>query len=461
MSDELRGLLTSLPKTGALCSARIVDLETGQTLCEVNPENQLVPASNAKIFPIAAAIDQLGPEFAFRTVLARQGDDLVVIGSGDPALGDAKVAEALGEPADAVFSQWADRLQELGLTAIAGDLVIDESIFDDQLTHPTWEENDLKKWYAAPVGGLNYNDNCIDMTVWPAPTTGAPVLWEVVPKNDLIEVDNRCKSGHKGNPIIDRPKPTFRYVVSGGCTKRSEFPSVAVPDPGLLAASALRTALADRGISIAGDIQRRRVRLPDGSLPPDCRVLAEHSTALSQVLVRTGRDSQNLFAECLMKRLGYEWARRHNQPNPQGSWDTGRAAIGELLAKAGRTAQPPVVADASGLSRDNRASAADLLAVLEYMYRHPQRQLFVDSLSVAGENGSMRKRLKDLGGTIHAKTGYLRGVRTLSGYAVTPQGRWRAFSVLFNGFKGGSAPLNKVHDEVCRILATDPPGSKQ
>ena len=89
---------------------------------------------------------------------------------------------------------------------------------------------------------------------------------------------------------------------------------------------------------------------------------------------------------------------------------------------------------------------------------HPHRELFVRSLSEAGKDGTLSKRLRNLPGQVFAKTGYMRGVRTLSGYAVTPQGRWRAFAVLFNGFKGKAAPYNELHDQVCRLLATDPPG---
>ncbi len=453
--QQLRQLLTALPQPGVACSALIVDLETGATLCDVEAGRRLIPASNAKLLVIAAAIDHLGPDFAFRTVLARQGDDLVLVGDGDPALGDEKVARAGGETPDSVLYRWADRLLAAGITTVAGDLVIDESVFDDQFIHPTWEPADLDKWYAAPVGGLNFNDNCVDVTIWPAEVAGAPVLWESVPKFDLLELDNRCKSGGQGKPIIHRPNASFRLVISGRCPKRWEFPAVPAPDPGLLTASALRTALAERGVTIGGTIARRRVRLPNGDLPASCQILSEQVTPLADVLARTGQDSQNLFAECLLKRLGYEWAQRTGQADPHGSWANGRAALEEFLRRATGSSSPAVPADGSGLSRESRVASADMVAVLRYMHRHPQRQLLVDSLSLAGHNGSLRKRMKNLSGTVHAKTGYLRGVRTLSGYVVTPKGRWRAFSVLFNGFKGGSAPYNKIHDQVCHILAQD------
>jgi D-alanyl-D-alanine carboxypeptidase/D-alanyl-D-alanine-endopeptidase (penicillin-binding protein 4) len=297
----------------------------------------------------------------------------------------------------------------------------------------------------------------VDVTIWPAAQPSSPPGWETVPKTDLIEIvfNNRAR---KGDPVIDRPKPELRFVVTGRPNKRWPFPPIPAPDPGMLTAGALRTALADRGITIAGQLRRQRVRLTDGSLPRDCEVLAEYTTPLPLVLARAGKRSQNVFAECLIKRLGYEWARRQGSPNPRGTWSTGRAAVEEFLAKCGRSSPPTTVIDGSGLSRENRASAANFVDVLAYMHRHPDRQVFAESLSIAGRDGSLHKRMTTLPGTVYAKTGYLRGVRTLSGYAVTPQGRWRAFSVLFNGFKGPAAPFNRIHDQVCRLLVADPAG---
>ncbi len=452
-------LLANLPDPAVACSARIVDLDSGQALAAVGSTVPLLPASTAKVFVLAAAIDVLGPDFAFRTVLVRRGPDLVLIGDGDPALGDLKVAEARGVSQDAALGHWAQALLSQGVTTIAGDLVIDDSLFDGAFIHPDWEPGDVKKWFAAPVGALNYNGNCIDVTIEPAAEAGAPVRWETVPRTDLIEVVNRCKSGGKGTPLIDRPQADFRFVISGRCPKRWPFPPVPVADPGLLAGGALRTALADHGIAIVGQIRRERVRTAGGQLPPECQVVGEWVTPLPLVLARAGKDSQNMFAECLLKRLGYEWSRRQGHADPQGTWATGRSAVEEFLVRAGADPNRVTLADGSGLSRSNRCSADDLVAVLAYMYRHPQRDLYCNSLSSAGSDGTLRKRLTGLPGQVYAKTGYLSGTRTLSGYAVTPQGRWRAFAVLFNGFKGGAAPYNTIHDEICRMLAADPPAA--
>jgi D-alanyl-D-alanine carboxypeptidase/D-alanyl-D-alanine-endopeptidase (penicillin-binding protein 4) len=473
---SLAQLIADKLPEGVQCGAKVIDLGDGRVVFERDANVSLIPASNAKIFILAAALDQLGENFTFKTPLLICGDDLVVIGDGDPAIGDSRLCELANESIDAVFLRWADALRARGIQSIPGNLVIDDSIFESTLTHPTWASDDLQKWYAAPVGGLNFNDNVLEVTVWPAQKAGAPVRWESTPSCSLIQINNRAKSGGEGDCVIARPSPDFRFVLSGNCTARGTLAPVTVPDPALFFADALRTAFTAKGIRIEGEIVRRRVRQPDGSLPAAaaCDLLATHTTPLRAVLSRIGKNSQNLFAECLLKRLGYADQVSRGEAAPVGSWDSGRAAVEAFLRKldgavvgavsdrnrASGSESPPtadrspvVIADASGLSRDNRTSAADLTRVLAYMYNGPNRQLFVDSLSDAGSDGSLEKRMKHINGRVYAKTGYIRGVRTLSGYVVTPRGDWLAFSVLFNGFKGAAAPLNAIHDEFCRLLA--------
>ncbi len=455
-----RSLLTTKIAKGVVCGAELVDLSDGRVLCRVNEATPLLPASNEKLTVMAAAIDLLGPNFEFQTVLAMRGDDLVLIGDGDPALGDEKVAVILGLGNAFVFDEWASTLRAQSITHISGDLVVDASVFDAVYVHPDWESRDLLKPFAAPVAGLNYHQNCVDITVKPAKRVGDPVLWECSPSAEIIKLDNRCKtSSKKSNAIINRPGDEFRFVVTGRCAKPWPFPSVPVPDPVLLTASALRTALGKQGITIAGELRLEQLRMSDGALPANCKVVAEHRTPLAAVLARVGKDSENMFAEALMKRLGYEWSRRRGTETPVGSWQTGRAALRDFLARTGASVNRLVIADASGLSRKNRLTAADIVAVLTYMQKHEHRELFVQSLSEAGTDGTLRKRLKKLPGKVFAKTGYLSGVRTLSGYAITPSGQWRAFSVLFNGFKGPSKPYNDIHNQVCRILTSDPSGA--
>ena len=455
---ELEALLAALPHAETVAGVSVVDLATGASLFEQNAHEPMIPASNMKVFVMAAAPLVLGPECAFNTILATDGTNLVLVGDGDPGFGDERLYRARGEAITADFVRWAETLHRLGMTVVPGDIVIDESIFDDCRVNPTWEAEDLGKWYAAPVGGLNFNDNCVDITLTPAAQPGAPALVTVVPENSLVKIINQCRTGGERDPILHHPAGTFEYRISGGCRKRWPFGSVSFPDPGLLTADSLRSTLQRSGISILGQIRRRRLRRSDGSLPESLTLLDRRRTPLADVLQRVGKDSQNLFAECLLKRIGYEWAKAGTAEGAQGSWDRGSRALRASVEGMGIDPAGLVVADGSGLSRANRCTARQLTAVLAWMRRQAYDRLFRDSFSIAGVDGSLRKRLKDLPDTVRAKTGTMRGIRTLSGYVKAANGREYAFAVLFNGYKGPSTPYKRIQDRICRILA-GPAGS--
>ncbi len=455
LSRRLDALLTALPHRRTLESACVIDLVSGDVVHDRHGDRSLVPASVMKVFVMAASLVQLGPEFAFDTVLALDGSDLVVIGGGDPGFGDERLCNARGESPTAGLQRWADLLLHREMLDVQGDLVIDESIFDDQWVHPSWEESDLDNWYAAPVGGLNINDNCVDITLIPSDNAGLTV--SVQPPNNLAVIVNKCRAGD-GKALLHHPHDSFEYRLSGRCNKRWSFGSVSFPDPGLLFADSLRTVLSRNGIHIGGNIVRRRVRqapgLPNaaGSLPPRLTVLASHSTRLTDCLRRVGKNSQNFFAECVLKRMGYEWSRRRGSAPMIGSWTNGAGAVTEMLLSMGIDHAGFRMADGSGLSRDNQCTAKQLASVLAMMSRHRSAPVLLDSLSVAGVDGSLRKRLKDVPGRVVAKTGTMRGVRTLAGYVLGGGEPRYAFAILFNNYPGPSTPYRKIQDSFCRVL---------
>ncbi|MCH8967474.1 MAG: D-alanyl-D-alanine carboxypeptidase/D-alanyl-D-alanine-endopeptidase [Planctomycetes bacterium] len=483
LQEELSSALASLPHANAVVGACVIDLASGHTVFTRNADTLLIPASAMKVFTMAAALEELGPAFTFETRLATNGTDLFVIGDGDPGFGDDKLCHARGESAANVFDNWAAVLISRGMATaqgnLVGDLIIDESIFDDETIHPAWEPSDLGKWYAAPVGGLNINDNCLDITLEPSDKTGDLVRVSMQPDNAVARIKNKCRSGGKNKAVLHHPPDTFDYIISGRCTKVWAFGPVAFPDPGLLFAGAMRTALGKKGIHVTGATRRQRVRDSQGRLPASLTVLDIHRTPIADVLRRTGKNSQNLFAEALLKRAGYAWAKRSGQSgtDPRGSWALGQRAVLEVVHRAGIDATGLVVSDGSGLSRENRCTARQLAGMLAWLHRQDTGSLFGDSLSIAGVDGSLRKRLKDLTGRVRGKTGTMRGVRALAGYVGNaersqlparaaggmqsrlvgspcdrPEARY-AFAVIFNGYKGPSTPYREIQDRICRILA--------
>ncbi|HRX87604.1 MAG TPA: D-alanyl-D-alanine carboxypeptidase/D-alanyl-D-alanine-endopeptidase, partial [Phycisphaerae bacterium] len=316
--------------------------------------------------------------------------------------------------------------------------------------------SDLVRWYGAPIGGLNLANNCVDVTVWPAPQPSAPAMWSIWPPTPAAIVQNNCVSapGLRTTPGLGRRPGTFELVLSGKVGERSELQAVSVHDPVTFAATAIRQHLADAGITIAGDIRYERVRTLLGDVPGDVTILDRHRTPLASVLQRVGTDSQNMCAEAIFKRLGWNWAREHGDYDSPGSWSNGREAVSAFLISIGCDLNTITIADGSGLSRSNRATATEFVHILEHMYNHPRRELFIGSLAGSRTGGTLR-RLRDFDGEVYAKTGYMSGVRALSGYVHSQSDRWYAFSVIFNGFVGTSRPYYNKSIELCRILSND------
>lgn len=456
----LRAELAQLPHSGAQGSACVVDLHSGHTVFTLHADLPLIPASSAKVFVLAAALKVLGPGFEFRTRLATDGVNLFLVGDGDPALGDPRIHRRAGQRITADFEHWAATLHAAGYCSFAGDLLIDESLFDDVRLHPDWDPADLGKWFAAPVGALNFNDNCVDITLIPGANPGLPVQVACEPLCPLIEIVNRCRTGTPNRAYLHHPPDTFTYEITGTCAKRWPFGAVAFPDPGLLTAETLRDAFTRGGVQVAGKTRRARVRLADNSLPGTLTLLAVRVTPLADVLARAGKNSQNLFAECLWKRTGYAWSHRQGHGDPIGSWESGRVAVRDVLRTAGVDTKGMVLADGSGLGRTNRCTARQLAAVLAWMHTQPEGRVLQDSLSVAGVDGSLHKQLADLPGRVRGKTGTMRGVRTLGGYVYEGQTPRYAFAFMFNGYQGPSTPYREIQERCCRALiaATDVPG---
>jgi D-alanyl-D-alanine carboxypeptidase/D-alanyl-D-alanine-endopeptidase (penicillin-binding protein 4) len=455
LAPLLRGVLHKRDDSGAVVSARVVDLKTGRELYAENLDRPTIPASNMKLFTTAAALDRFGPEHTFDTYLAKDGEDLWVIGTGDPSLGDAKVAKRRGEAQLAVFDRWVAALKAKGVTEVKGKLIYYDGAFDAQTVHPSWSRGYSTDWYAAPVTGLNLNDNCIDVTVTPG-KEGEPVTYEVMPPVTNITITNEMKTGAKGvSEPLDRKDQSMHWYLTGGVSEKKTLQSKCVPDPGAFFADALRTHLEKAGIKVAGATERAEKPLGGKLVPPAEKVLVVERSPMPPVIDRLNKDSQNLFAEAFSKALGRQWNLDRGNDVP-GSWESGSDAIHGFLAKHKIDGKGLVFADGSGLSRQNRVTARGVSDLLVAMHKHPYAKTFVDSLPVGGVDGTIGKRQKDIAGKIKAKTGYIGGVRSLSGYAEAADGRTLVFTFIYNQIPGSVAPFENLQDDACRLLVAYP-----
>lgn len=451
LRTRLDAILTNHKEPRASLGARVIELPSGRILYDKNGIEPLIPASNMKLIVLAAAIDTLGKDYEFTTVLAIKGTDLVIIGGGDPTLGDEKLAKKRRETITALFHIWAAKLQEAGVQQIPGNLIVDDFIFDHEYVHANWPTDQYQKWYEAPVGGLNFNANCTGVRVKPT-TPGKPAAVSLVPGNTFLSLNNKTKTGKKNTATVSRRRNSDTIIVNGTVASAGVLGPITVPDPGLHAGAVLKTVLASKGICIHGEVIRQKIRHEDGSLPDDCHIVAVHRAPLTDALNRAGKDSLGMMAESLFKLLGHEFAGK-------GNWTGGSLAVNAFLDKAGVPDSQRRVDEGSGLSRQNRLSAAAATRVLRYMFNSPQGNFDTlrDSLAQSGIDGTLSRRMRssDTKGRIFAKTGYVNGVRTLAGYVRTKHDRWLAFAFYYNKAKLTSR-MKKLQDQACRVLVEWP-----
>jgi len=436
---ELRSLLADLP-SGTQAGVAVAEADSGVVWFGYQPDVPLRPASCLKLLVAAAALERFGPGFEYQTRVLVYGDELWVVGAGDPGLGDERIAGRRGQDVNQLFDDWAALLRQAGRLRL-GKIVLDDSIFDDQARHPDWPDSQADRWYQAPVGGLNINDNCLDVSIL---VRGKAIELRLRPDLPPGTVRNLLSRGRRPGVSIRR-LPGEVFEVSGAVAGARELDPVPAGRPTVFFAQALKQGLERGGIQVLGDVVRRRL---DEAELAAASPLACHTTGLTEVLWRCNTFSQNLFAECLLKSLAaYEPdGRRSGQP---GSWEAGVAVLRSTLGRLGIELDGAVIRDGSGLSDANRLSADQLVRLLVRMRQHRYGEVFRASLAEPGQPGSMQKRYDEpaLRGRLRAKTGTLAHVRSLAGYLDRPDGTVLAFALIINGPCDPAVPVR-----VCKLL---------
>lgn len=426
----------------------VIDVATGKEVYGYHATRPLIPASNMKLLTTAAALTALGPGFQFETAVLTRGEvvdgtlhgDLAIVGGGDPNFsGRLHAGDSL-----AVFKQWAKRLEQAGIRRIDGDILLVDGLFDRQLIHPNWPRDQLDRWYEAPISALSFNDNCVLVRMRPG-AVGAPARVDLLPDVGAMSLVNRSRTIRSGSArlILGRGGETPALELTGTISTRNGGWErwITVRDPGAYFAAALREAFSRQGISIAGAARQSRHLAPG-----EWRRAFVHRSDLLTAIEVTNKRSQNFYAESILKLMG---ARACGD----GSWPGGVRAVRETLDALGLPEGYHQV-DGSGMSRENRAAPRHFATLLRLMARHRYGREFMRSLPYSGEKDlTWEDRLDKppYAGNVFAKTGSLRGVSALSGYAKSSSGTLYAFSILMNGVRS-QAHAHSLQDAIVRAL---------
>lgn len=450
---DLTATFSTPPAGGAIWGVRVESLDhPGEALFSLNAEHLFVPASNMKLLTVAAAADRLGWDRTFPTTIrattALDPDgtirgDLVVRGTGDPTIGNRPTSASS-------VTAMAEALWQRGVRRIEGRVIGDDDAFLEEPLGEGWAWDDLPFGYSAPVGPLIYNENTAALTIVPGLLPGTAAAVALLDVESGLSVEAHVTTGAAGSAVtveVNRPPGSTVVRVTGSipADQTSLTRHVAVENPTRYFASALRAALIARGIRVVGraaDIDDQ----PPGPFPQGTPVLLTWpSPSLAVIATRLLKVSQNLYAETLLRELGAA-------PDHQGSAEDGEKAVRATLEGWGVPHGAFTQADGSGLSRYNLVSPSTFVQVLTTMYRNPRlKDAWMTALPLGGADGTLGHRLKGTPaeGRVHAKTGSLSAVRTLSGYVQTSNGEWLVFSIVANNFADPvtEADVEKTMDE--------------
>jgi D-alanyl-D-alanine carboxypeptidase/D-alanyl-D-alanine-endopeptidase (penicillin-binding protein 4) len=415
----------------------VTPLNSSTPLYSRDANSYFIPASNNKLLTTAAALHKLGGQFRIRTAVYRQGKDgLRLVGKGDPSLTDTQL-QAL-----------AAQLKNQGINQVS-QLIVEDGYFQGKVINSSWEWEDLQTDYAVPVNSLILNQNATQLILKPQ-KLGQPLqtIWQE--ETNQWQIENQAVTvaaekpaqiavvGVLGKPIlqIQGQLPVDLAPISIG---------VAIFDPGRYFLQHFQTALTAQGITVA---QSRVADMANRStLEPE--LASVNSPPLAELVAETNQNSNNLYAEALLRSLGAT-------SNTEGDTDSlGLIAVKQTLTALGVNPASYFQADGSGLSRRNLVSPEALVQTLQGMAQTPEASIFRASLPVAGVSGTLKNRFRDtpVQGNLQAKTGTLTGVSTLSGYLTPPSYPPLVISIMLNQSEQPARIIRQNIDEMVVLLA--------
>jgi serine-type D-Ala-D-Ala carboxypeptidase/endopeptidase (penicillin-binding protein 4) len=378
----------------------VVNPATADTLYSRNAGKLFMPASNMKILTASVALAQLGADYRYRTTFVTRGairdsvleGDLIVIGKGDPTVSDR------AQQGDAMtwMRRIADSLAARGVKRVAGGVLRGGNAFPDSIFGYGWEWDDLSTDSGAPVDELLYNEGM-----------------------------------------------TKRHDTIAG---RDTIVDIATTNPARTYLEALTLALTSRGISVGRPLSDS---IADVVAPRTDTLFTVVSPPLREILRYLEKPSQNQIAEILLHTIALE-------KTGIGSADSGAAVVTRQIVAWGAERDGLKIYDGSGMSRHDLVSPETIVRTLVAIQRDTAFSAFYDALPIAGVDGTLRTRMLGTraAGNMHAKTGTLQFVRSLSGYVTDADGDRLVFSLLHNHYITSVDSASRFQNAVGALLAS-------
>lgn len=445
LSVKLDNILAASCLDKTRTAIRVVKLINGDLVYAKNSDEPLLPASTMKLVTTATALDRLGPGYTFKTGVYYTGvrkpgridGDIYIRGGGDPKLTPETVWRI------------AKEVRRRGIVRVTGDLVADDTFFDQLHNAPSWEKNRSHRAYDAKIGALSVNFNTIAVHVFPGLMPKDPLIVATDPEIDHALIVNRGKTisaGRRSVSIKRKIVANEDLIVVTGTMRPNDKPKlryIAVSNPPLFAGVIIKKNLEQNGVVVEGSV---RV----GKTPTNAKLLFTHeSEPLADILRQLNRYSNNFISEQIAKTVAAEAS------SEAGTHALYFDLVLKFLKKEGVNIDGAHFADASGLSRQNRITTRTLTDLFVAMRgRYDLWNDFAASLGLMGIEGSMKERLDKSSAKkfVRAKTGSLNGTSNIAGVMETKGGQLLTFAIFLNDNQCGYDFADEIEDRIITSL---------
>jgi D-alanyl-D-alanine carboxypeptidase/D-alanyl-D-alanine-endopeptidase (penicillin-binding protein 4) len=432
----------------------VADANDGSVVYSYNPKISLVPASNMKLISSAAALELLGPDYIFKTIIGytgilnmRNGElngDIIIKGGGDPALGSG----SFNYHYEDFLGQWTEAIKNAGIRKINGKVITDDSHYDFDPAAARWLWEDLGVSYGAGVFGLSIFDNTCAIKVRTASDGVNVELLGITPELEGYTLINRLKtSGTTGDwYVYTTPYSTYGWLSGTIPASKEYVMRASIPDPPLMAAKMLSQRLETEKIKVTGAPSTARI---ENTTNINITYITQtNSPALRAITEILNKESVNLYADTFTKELGKQFG-------GNGSMADGAKVIMQFLGAAGVDTSGFFIEDGSGLSARSAINAEGIATLLIYMKNKGKYfQDYLFSLPDAGRSGTLAQFFADsaFASNLKAKSGSMTRVRCYSGYFTTKSGKNMVFSMLVNNFQGPSRNVVRHIEETLKEI---------
>ncbi|WP_419893077.1 D-alanyl-D-alanine carboxypeptidase/D-alanyl-D-alanine-endopeptidase [Oceanobacillus kimchii] len=455
LEEKLAIILDNSNLEGGVTGVSVLDATNGEQLFSRNADIRLHPASNMKILTAVSALETLGPNYRFTTEVLTEGrvsgkvlhGNIYVKGKGDPTLLQSDL------------EAFAKELKKQGIHKIKGDLVGDDTWYDDVRLSQDLNWSDEPFYTGAQVSALtmspddDYDAGTVIVEVRPS-GKGKKAEVRVTPENNYISIENKTKmvaNGEEKDISIERQHGNNTIVIEGEMPKDGSISRswASVWEPTNYVINVFRQTLEEEGITFIGKSEDRFEATPSSAEV----LVAKESMPLKELFIPFMKLSNNGHGETLVKEMG-------KVVGDEGSWDEGLTVMKDVLGELGLNVDTILLRDGSGMSHKNLIPAVELSELLYVIQEKDWFTSFQSVLPVAGHpermiGGTLRNRMTDSPATKNAiaKTGSITGVSTLSGYVTTADGKEVIFSILINNFLGSSATIRSIEDSIVNAIA--------